>query len=216
MVLARLQSLLGRIYDVEPPLDVASFLVTDPAVAAAWADARRPDTDEALFMRETDDGLELALFVDRAVLERLEAADPFVRLSEDNLQDCCTAVEGVSHLLYLAWSAMRGRAVSLLELETQAEVDKFAAALVLRGSSAGAEADQLHDRLFGQVRFAPGLDAERLGRYQAAHRFGARFCRRLARRWRDAASEAGQRGLFEELRRFYRLPHARKIALAAD
>lgn len=215
MLLARLQSLLGDIYDVEPPLDVAPYLVTDPAVAAAWSDASRPDTDEALFMRETDDGLELALFVDAAVLGRLEAADPFERLTEENLQDCCTAVEGVSHLLYLTWSAMRGRAVSLLELETQAEVDKFAVALVLGRACAGSEADRLHERLFGKVRFASGLDAERLGRYQAAHRFGARFCRRLAKRWRDVP-RLGQRGVFEELRRFYRLPHPRKIALAAD
>jgi len=212
MVLARLQSLLGEIYDVEPPLDVAAFLVTDAAVAARWSE-EPPVADEALFLRETEDGLELALYVDAAVLERLESADPFERLDEDNIQDCCTALEGVSHLLYLAWNAMQGRQVSLLELETQAEVDKFAATLLLSGARAGAEVRRLHDRLFDQVRFAAGLDPERLGRYQAANRFAARFCGRLARRWLHMPRVA-HHGLFGELRRFYRLPHARKIAHA--
>jgi hypothetical protein len=212
VILERLQSLLGEIYDVEPPLDVAAFLVTDAAVASRWS-ADPPATDEALFLRETDDGLEMALFIEAAVLERLESADPFSGLTEDNLQDCCTALEGVSHLLYLAWSALQDRPVSLLELETQAEVDKFAAALVLSGARAGAEVAELHGRLFDRVRFTPGLDPERLGRYQAANRIAARFCHRLARRWLHAPLRA-HHGLFGELRRFYRLSHARKIAHA--
>ena len=214
MVLSRLQSLLGRIYDVEPPLDVGTFLVTDRDVAARWAGAGEPRTDEALYLRESDDGLELALYVDGAVLERLESCDPFTGLSTANLQDCCTAVEGVSHLLYLAWSAMRGRAVSLLELETQAEVDKFAAALVLSGGAGETQAELLLERLFGRIRYAEGLDTERLERYRAANLFAARFCRRLARRWLGGTPR-GHRGLFRDLREFYRLPHARKIARAA-
>jgi hypothetical protein len=212
VILDRLQSLLGQIYDVEPPLDVAAFLVTDPSVASRWS-TDAPGTDEALFLRETGDGLEIALFVDGAVLERLESADPFAGLTEDNLQDCCTALEGVSHLLYLAWSALQDRPVSLLELETQAEVDKFAATLVLSGARPGAEVAALHGRLFERVRFAAGLDPERLGRYQAANRFAARFCHRLARRWLQARRPA-HHGLFGDLRRFYRMPHARKIAHA--
>ena len=60
-----------------------------------------------------------------AVLRRLEATDPFERVTDDNLQDCCTALEGVSHFHYFVWSADRRRHVSLLELELQAEVDKY-------------------------------------------------------------------------------------------
>ncbi len=212
MILERLQSLLGEIYDVEPPLDVAAFLVTDPAAASRWS-REPPATDEALFVSETEDGLDVALYVDAAVLERLESMDPFARLTEDNLQDCCTALEGVSHLLYLAWSALQGRPVSLLELETQAEVDKFAATLLLSGAHAGAEVRELHDRLFGKVKFASCLDTEQLQRYQAANRFGARFCGRLARRWLDTP-RAAHHGLFRDLRLFYRLPNACKIAHA--
>lgn len=212
MVLSRLQSLLARIYDVEPPLDPAAYLVTDAALVRGWQEAGV--TDEALFLREHDGALELSLYVDAGVLERLAERDPFDGVSEANLQDCCTALEGVSHLLYLAWCAVRGRAVSLLELETQAEVDKFAALLVLAAARGGEDAARLHARLFERVRFVEGLDRERLERYSSANSLAARYCRRLARRWLGPAS-AGHAGLFRELRAFYRLGHGAKLACAA-
>jgi len=214
MVLSRLQDLLGRINDVEPAVDLHSFLVTDPAAVAGWPGVELPGTDETLFVHQDGDCLELALYVHGGLLERLEVRDPFEAVTEDNLQDCCTALEGVSHLLYLVWSAMHGRAVSLLELETQAEVDKFAALLVLAGTRGPVEPDALLSRLFERVRFAEGLDAERLERYSSANRFAARFCRRLSRRWLGRGREAHE-GLFRELRAFYRLSHARKLAHAA-
>ncbi len=214
MILSRLQSLLGQINDVEPPLDVSTYLVTDAAAVQDWQQAARSATDETLYLREQGDCLELSLYVDASVLARLEAADPFERITDDNLQDCCTALEGVSHLLYMAWNAVRGRGVSLLELETQAEVDKFAALLVLAGELGDGGAEELHARLFGYVRFADGLSAEQLARYQAANRFAARFCGRLARRWLRG-SPPRHAGLFQDLRQFYRLPHARKLACAS-
>lgn len=214
MVLARLQALLGRINDVEPAVDLHSFLVTDAAALAGRHGVDPPGTDETLYVREDGDCLELALYVHAGVLARLEASDPFEALTEENLQDCCTALEGVSHLLYMVWSAMRSRPVSLLELETQAEVDKFAALLVLAGARGPVEPEALLSRLFDRVRFAEGLDAERLERYASANRFAARFCRRLSRRWLGRGGE-GHAGLFRELRAFYRLSHARKLAHAA-
>jgi hypothetical protein len=212
VVLSRLQALLGRIYDVEPPLDPATFLVTDPSVVRDWHGEGA--TDEALFMREHEGDLEVSLYVDGAVLSRLEDHDPFEQVTDANLQDCCTALEGVSHLLYVAWSAMRGRRVSLLELETQAEVDKFVALLVLGGDRGRESPARLHARLFEQVRYADGLDHERLLRYADANRLAARYCQRLARRWLGGGA-AGHTGLFRELRAFYRLGHGAKLACAA-
>ncbi len=75
--------------------------------------------------------MRLGLFIDRDVLERLARRDPLEALDEHNLPDFCTALEGVSHFHYLVWSLARGRNVSLLELELQAEVDKYATAVAL-------------------------------------------------------------------------------------
>ncbi len=212
MILARLQALLGRIYDVEPPLDPAAFLVTDASLVREWL--HDGATDEALLLREGEGGLEVSLYVDGAVLARLARRDPFEGVGDDNLQDCCTALEGVSHLLYLAWCAARGRGVSLLELETQAEVDKFAALMVLCPLGCGDEAERLHARLFERVSFAEGLDGERLARYADANRLAARYCRRLVKRWLGRGPD-GHPGLFRDLRAFYRLGHGAKLACAA-
>ena len=127
MLLSRLQELIGDIYDVRVAYDVYDFLVTDrrrlpPAPHAGLA-------DEELIVAESADGAELALslYLDPALLERLASADPLVELHGGNVADWWTALEGVSHFLYLAWNAGHDKPVSLLELEMQAEVDKYVA-----------------------------------------------------------------------------------------
>ena len=84
-----------------------------------------------MFVVEDEQGVRLGLFIESGVLDRLARRDPLQALDEDNLADFCTALEGVSHFHYLVWSLARGRNVSLLELELQAEVDKYATALAL-------------------------------------------------------------------------------------
>ncbi|HSQ70694.1 MAG TPA: hypothetical protein VLM41_11470, partial [Steroidobacteraceae bacterium] len=118
MLLRELQSLLARLYDAPAEFDVYDFLVTDAAQAALLQGlAGQPPTDEQLLLAESEDGLELSLYLDAAVLERLVARCPLRSLCEENIADYCTALEGVSHFHYLVWSLRRERSVSLLELE---------------------------------------------------------------------------------------------------
>ena len=69
----------------------------------------------------------------RAALANLERHDPATRLDETNFADFCLAVEGVSHFIYVALRAADDRGVSQLELELQAEVDKFACCVLVAG-----------------------------------------------------------------------------------
>ena len=128
MVLRGLQSLLGRLYDVSLDYDVYDFLVTGCGARLRQARAhQRPARapDEELLLAETADGAGVALYIDPRVLERLEEADPLGALTEENIADYCTALEGVGgHFVYSAWRLDRDAPVSLLELETQAEVDE--------------------------------------------------------------------------------------------
>ena len=131
-LLGQMQSLLAALYDAPVAHDVHDYLITDPAHAAALQELPSPPaTDEQLLIATTDDGMELGLYLDVSVLERLGRRCPLVALDESNLGDYCTALEGVSHFHYLTWSADCDRRVSLLELELQAEVDKYASALSL-------------------------------------------------------------------------------------
>jgi hypothetical protein len=216
-LLRGLQGLLATIYDAPAAHDVYDFLVTDAARAAALAGhARPPGTDEQLLLAEGDDGLELGLYLDAAVLRRLAAHCPLRALDELNLADYCTALEGVSHFHYVVWNTDRAREISLLELELQAEVDKYASALRLILAQRGGNFPAgLFRRLFEGASFLPQLDGQERARYEEAHRFAARFCRRLEERFlrpRRTRPEA----LLAELRRFYRLGSHSKLRHAAQ
>ncbi len=71
------------------------------------------------------------------MLRRLEGANPVGALNEGNLAEYCTALEGVSHFVYSTWRLDRDLPVSLLELETQAEVDKYAVTVFLLADQQG-------------------------------------------------------------------------------
>ncbi len=217
MLVRRLQELIARLYDAPVEHDVADFLITDGAHAAALQGcAQAPPTDEQLLIAEGEDGIELGLYVDRAVLARLVERCPLAALDEGNLADYCTALEGVSHFHYCAWSAERRREVSLLELELQAEVDKYASALrLMLDQREGRFPADLFSRLFDRTGFLPHLADEDRRRYAEAHRFAARFCRRLEERFlrpRRARPEA----LLAHLRGFYRLGRHAKLRHAAE
>ncbi|HEX3949397.1 MAG TPA: hypothetical protein VHW95_06050 [Steroidobacteraceae bacterium] len=213
MVLRGLQSLLGRLYDVELPYDVYDFLVTDrKSVAGGERLNERRELDEELLLAETTDGAGIALYLDPAILSRLEAADPHRALTEGNLADYCTALEGVSHFVYSIWGLQRDLPVSLLELEMQAEVDKYAITVFLLAEQLGGDSypQHVHPRLFDRVSFDARLEPDQYERYRTAHTLAARYCRRLERRFVNRGV-ARIEAMVRELRRFYRLRHAAKL-----
>lgn len=219
-LLSALQQLIGGIYDVPLAHDVYDFLVTDRARLPAAV--RAGGTEEELLVAQSADGSEVALslYLDPALLARLAQADPLTRLHAGNVGDCLTALEGVSHFVYLAWNARHDKPVSILELEMQAEVDKYVAShLLLRRQCPGHFPLELRHLLFRRARPDPRLSAARAHLYREASRYAERFCRRLEhgmarRRARGAAPAMGAADpeLLAELRRFYRLTHARKRA----
>ena len=213
MVLRGLQSLLARLYDVEQAYDVYDFLVTDRrTVAGAQRLNERRTLDEELLLAETGDGAGVTLYLDAQLLRRLEAADPHRALTEENLADYCTALEGVSHFVYSTWRLTSDLPVSLLELETQAEVDKYAVTVFLLAAQLGGTSypAHVHARLFDRVSFDARLDRDQHERYRTAHRCAAHYCRRLERRFVNRGV-ARIEALVRELRGFYRLGHAAKM-----
>ena len=215
MVLHGLQSLLARLYDVEVNYDVYDFLVTDRRDLKGDApgnDARA--SEEELLLAETPDGAGVALYLDPSVLRRLEEANPALALTENNLADYCTALEGVSHFVYSTWRLDRDLPVSLLELETQAEVDKYAVTVFLLADQlGGGYPAQVHARLFDRVSFDARLQPDQYHRYRMAHRCAAQYCRRLEHRF-VSRGQARIEALVRELRKFYRLGCAAKLSHA--
>jgi hypothetical protein len=213
MVLRGLQTLLSRLYDVDLSHDVYDFLVTDRrAMDGAERLNEERALDEQLLLAETADGAGVALYLDADLLQRLEAADPHRLLNEGNLADYCTALEGVSHFVYSIWGLERDLPVSLLELETQAEVDKYAITVFLLAEQLGGGSypTQVHARLFDRVSFDARLKPDQFERYKTAHSVAAHYCRRLESRFVDRGV-ARIEAMVRELRSFYRLRHAAKL-----
>jgi hypothetical protein len=210
MILKRIQDLIGGIYDVPIAHDVYDFLVTERTRLPHL----HPHTasDEELIIVEESDVARVSLYLDPDLLERLRRADPLEHLDEGNVADYWTALEGVSHFVYFAWNAGHDKPVSILELEMQAEIDKYVASFaLLRRQSPRRFPAELMRLLFERTRIDSSLARGRERMYRAASRYAEKFCRHLQRGLRDSRTEFGGEVL-AELRRFYRLSDGRKMA----
>lgn len=176
----RLARWLTAVYALELELDAGRFLVP-PAEALRLLPEDSPRT--GVVAVDQGETLFLGLYV-----------DPRDRRNPGTL------VEETSHLVCLAWHASRGLQISRLQLELQAEVDRF----VFRSLNGG---DPLAH--FERFRWRDGLDPDALARYQAAHRHAHRYCRRLSHRFPRRADIPA---LLSELRRFYRASPASKLS----
>ena len=130
------------------------------------------------------------------------------RLDRDLL---CQVVEGVSHFLVLADRARRELPATQLELELQAEVDKWLLLVAHTQPRALPDWVRLRRQLFEHVHFATDGDGEREERYRVANRLATQLTHRLERRylrssrWCDVAAV---------LRLFFRCGQQDKLALA--
>lgn len=206
--LASLQAALAEIYDLPATPDIADFLLTDRAGLAHVNEARA--SDEQLIVAEEGDTLSMALYIDAKVLARLARRDPITALTQHNLADYLTVAEGVSHFVYVAWNAGFDKPVTLLELELQAEVDKYVLGVWLLREQGGRFPHELHRALFEHAHVDPEAAAGRAGMYRTASAYAARFCRRVATGL-TRETRGATRDLVAELRRFYRWGNARKL-----
>lgn len=215
-IAGRVQKQLHSIYEIESGADVGEFLVTDPEVVSQL-EAGQPgtrDIQEKLLVREGGEELGLALYIDPQVGERLAGADPTSRLDDANLGDYLVLLEGVSHFVYLTWNAQRERPVTLLELELQAEVDKYVSCLFRLSSQDGGRVPRrLKQVLFDDVSFDEQLDGEGLERYETANRVAMKYCAGLEERF---LLRRRTREMIDDVRRFYRLPQEAKLRAAHE
>ena len=206
MTLARVQRGLEQLYRVDTGVTVDDFVIDEPTRDGLVRE-RRPR--EQLLVVEDQGEMSLALFVDPAALANLERNDPGRVLGDHNLGDFLLAVEGVSHFIYAICAARVDRKVSQLELELQAEVDKYVTCLLV---TEPVRSKEWRERLFGDACYEPDLDHDESQRYRAAndnaHRYAAFLETEFVARRRIPE-------MLGELRRFYRLGLAAKLSTIA-
>jgi len=178
-VVGWVQEHLEAIYGIQCEHRAIEYLLDENAARLLGATGRAP---EELLVREENGELWLGLYFATELLEQFRQLTPAAahEVLEANLGTYCQVAEGISHFLYLIYTAGQGRRVSLLELETQAEIDKFASCLLHRWGSATADwAHELHRRLFDRVSYNPNLSGDEERRYAEANRLSRAYCLRL-------------------------------------
>jgi hypothetical protein len=207
MILGEMQRCLTDFYGLELRYDVNDFLITDHVLAGVLGGAARP-VEEELLISEKDGGAEVSLYLKQELVDRLQRNDPVAALNHSNLADFWTAFEGVSHFTYFVFNACRNQCVTLLELELQAEVDKFVATSLFLQRQGETIPVNLHRWLFDLPKLHEQLTPAEQERYTCANHYAAKYCLRLAGQLDDdRRTERARR----ELRHFYRLPRQEKI-----
>jgi hypothetical protein len=206
MSLASLQDRLQNIYEVYPGHNVDDFLITDPRLADQLDNSFNARiTKEKLLIRQDENELRLSLYIDEKIIEDLgrKCSSP----DAAQLSSHCLAVEGVSHFLFLAWRARYGHNVTAIEMELQAEIDKFVI-VIQSWAHCSDRQDALRHWLFENVKFADDLTRKERDRYQDANTYAAKYCRWLQCEY---LQQRRHQELLKELRRFYRLGRAEKL-----
>jgi hypothetical protein len=186
----RVQAALERVYQLDRVADVGDYL-----------EEAEVGERETLLLREADDGtLEVTL--------RLPALE-----GEAGLDTLCQIIEGVSHFVYVVERARLKREATQLEMELQAEVDKWvvlAASVASRGPLDVDRSADLRWRLYERVSFEHDEASERGERYRVANDAAHRFVRRLER---DFVGSARFDEMRVELRRFFHVGQEDKLRL---
>lgn len=206
--LSRVQAGLEAMYRIETGVDVGQFIV-GAALRDELVSARRPR--EQLLVCEEAGEMSVALFIDPGVLANLASHDPARRLGDHNLGDFLLAIEGVSHFIYTICCARADRPVSQLELELQAEVDKYVTCLLTTEPDAEVSA-ALRRRLFGEAAYEDDLDHDEHARYRAANDNANSYAAWLEHTFVRRRKIPEMLG---ELRRFYREGLASKLSTIA-
>ncbi len=205
-MLKRLQDAIAELYDLELDVDVSDFVCTeDHARAMAGDDVHR---GELLLVAEDGDDVAISLYVDEVAVGALAGEVPGEWVAPTRFAAFCLAAEGVSHFVYLAHRARHEESVSQFELELQAEVDKYALAVLAVSREAWiATSRRVRHGLFVRARFVDDAPSAEGQRYRRASALGARYASHLEGHLRNGDA----RGFAAELRRFYRLGAHAKV-----
>lgn len=201
------QRRLEAFYALDPEAPVTDYLVAPGEVA------HLPGGGSRTLVAQEGDEVSVGVVLEEGIGTHLEKSDPRERLDSSNLGAFSTLTEEVSHFLYLLFRARTERQVTQLELELQAEVDKYLTALFfLSLQNEGAVSTRLRHLLFGHYRLAEGLSAESAERYHEASRLANRYCG-----WLEARYLRSRRlpDLAREARRFWRLGQREKLETIA-
>ncbi len=213
-----------RLYNLPLQLSIDEFLCEEWLVKQLTGQSA-PSREALVIVEEGQDAF-IGLHIRDDLLAALHSADARELNSVEELDTFVAVLEGVSHLLYVLHKAEREEPVSLLELEVQAEVDKYLTCLLPYSDKLAWEerhedrsasrlvprSRHLRERLFIRLRYHDDERTEAGERYREANRLALRYVSYLERYF--LAQGRRQAELESEVRSFYRLRHHEKLTRA--
>ena len=209
MALDYFQQQLQNIYEIEIDHSVEDFLITDKVLADYLSVNKSNKNEERLLISEYDGGMDLSLYISAEVYQHLNDSHPINLIKQGMHSEFCLMLEGVSHFLYVVWNAYHHKQVTLLEMELQAEIDKFILMQNLIDNEKDNDAiDALRNWLFENNHYGSGLDADELQRYEQANYYAAKYCMALQQNYKLSGLN---QNLLNDLRRLYRMSQQEKM-----
>ncbi len=194
-IAAAVQRSLEHLYGIDRVADVHDFI-----------EVAEEGERETLFVREAQDGtLEMSLRLPPL------AKKEFAVESSADLDPLCQLIEGVSHFVYLAERARVDREATQLELELQAEVDKYVVLAASLGKMEVRHSEALRMRLYDSVSFNDAEGSELGDRYRMANDLAGKFVRRLER---DFIAKGRYAELRHQLRLFFHMGQEEKMRVS--
>lgn len=208
MLIEELQTSLQSIYEIETSHRVSNFITSNEQIKSILF-ATEGATNETVFFRQEDGYLDIAVFFDDDILRKIDSQSSSGSVSVENINNYCYVLEGISHFLYLIHYGRYDRSYNLLEMELQAEVDKF---IMLQSlvdiQGINNDKREVHNMVFDDVFYRTGLSREEKSRYKDANFYAGKYCHSLLK---DYIAHRNLADMNRQLRRFYRLPLQEKI-----
>jgi len=156
--------------------------------------SKTSDNPQVIYVDEGNDAT-LGVYFGKRIFKRIKN-----KVKIFTLQDFCVMTEEISHFIYLVWSKSNGKKITLLDLEIQAEVDKY-----LLATSFFSSKNDVFSNIFGRFMLRKNLGKEEQSRYIEATRLG----KKLAATWRKR--KISNKEKMGWLRHFYRQNPANRI-----
>lgn len=189
--LRQIQVELEQLNGIENPHDVRDFV-------------RLNESENALVVREEGDDAEVAVLLHDALVQSYEGASFPNDFEFSQLADLSIIIEELSHFCLYCAKATNDRSLSPIEMEVQAEVDKFALALRwLEAENEEALKHRIYEQIFENYHFREELSDRARLRYQEAHLIAKNFCRQFVRNGWGA----------QDFRDFFSRPRSEKLRL---
>ena len=203
--LSLLQKQLEDLYRIEVP-PIKDFLCTCPEILNMIKDRSYRRRQEVLIVVEGSVPY-VALYLDQHVVDVLNQKG-----LDRHLEAFWIAAEGISHFNYLSFRLHIEDSLSNLELELQAEVDKYALALLTgrKQSMAYQYRRRVRRLLFENARYLDPRESALGQRYRLASKAALRYTNYLEKYF----VQNDLYGFIRELRNFYRIGKRNKLEYA--